>query len=820
MHAATLRAIEFDRIVAAVRSFAATPLGASALDKMSPLTDAQLVETALSATCDGVRFLETDGPFGLDGPSDLIEILSALAIDNRLLDVEQLRGLATFLGSLDKVQTSITDVSGNPYPSLQSIATRIRSFKKEVREIQQKTTSSGEVSDNATPQLKAIREKLRKQQQHLRNTLQSYLRGRDTGKYLQEQIVTERGGRFVLVVRAEHRSAIPGIVHGASGSGASLFLEPLSTVDINNEIVALEDDEGKEIHRILMGLANSLRKRSLDLRHSLEAATELDVIQSRAHFSRLIDGQKPSLVSGSLLKLTNARHPLLFKSVRTRAGIQPLTGVTSQTTKPVPINIILSPPTTALIVTGPNTGGKTVALKTAGLLVAMAQTGILIPVDSDANVPVFRSIFADIGDEQSIANNLSTYSGHITNIVTMDRKLALPSLVLLDEIGTGTDPTEGGALGAALIDHFRHRGALVIATTHDSTMKSYAETTHGVASAGFGFDKTTYEPTYQLNYGTSGRSLALEIASRLGISAKVIDDARNRCSESEMQLAVHLKQVEEELETLNRERRAIMVQRETLDHDFAELVTRQRALDHREQREKERGRNALDHRIRDARQQVRQTVQKLRDEATVLTNNLAADYHEHRQLSTGDTGTLKRKAFDELDAISTQFDEATPTRNSPSAFKSESDGLAVGSLVRIDNLQLDGTVTAIHDSTVEVEAHGKRIHVEPDGLQAITKPADSKLGGITIDLSSDDCPSLELNVVGCRVDEALSRVEKHVNQALLHEQQHLRIVHGHGTGQLRHAIRRFLEDHPLVSKLEPVNAKHGHSGVTIIELKQ
>ena len=816
MHAATLRALEFDRIVAAVRSFATTPLGASAVDKLSPLTDAQLVEAALSATCDGVRFLETDGPFGLDGPSDLIEILSALAIDNRLLDVEQLRGLATFLGSLGKVQTSITKASSSPYPSLQSIATRIRSFKKEVREIQQKTTSSGEVNDNATPQLKAIREKLRKRQQHLRNTLQSYLSGRETGKYLQEQIVTERGGRFVLVVRAEHRSAIPGIVHGASGSGASLFLEPLSTVDINNEIVAIEDDEGKEVHRILMGLANSLRTRSLDLRHSLEAATELDVIQSRANFSRLIDGQKPSLVSGTLLKLPKARHPLLFKSVRARAGIPPLTGATSQTTEPVPINIILSPPTTALIVTGPNTGGKTVALKTAGLLVAMAQTGILIPADSDANVPVFQSIFADIGDEQSIANNLSTYSGHITNIVTMDRKLELPSLVLLDEIGTGTDPTEGGALGAALIDHFRQRGALIIATTHDSAMKSYAETTHGVTSAGFGFDQITYEPTYQLNYGTPGRSLALEIASRLGISAKVIEDARSRCSESEMQLAVHLKQVEEELETLNTERRAIKVQRETLDHDLAALATRQRALVHREQRENERWRNAL----RDARQQVRQIIQKLRDEATALTNKLAADHHEHRKLSTGDTGTLKRKAFDELDAISTQFDEATPMQDSPSAFKSEPNGLTVGSLVRIDNLQLNGTVTAIHDSTVEVQARGKRIHVEPDGLQAITKSGDSKLGGVTLDLSSDDCPSLELNVVGCRVDEALSRVEKHVDQALLHEQQHLRIVHGHGTGQLRQAIRSFLEDHPLISKIEPINAKHGNSGVTIIELKK
>ena len=816
MHTATLKALEFDHVIAAVRSFTVTPLGASAVDKLFPLTDTQLVEAALAATSDGVRFLNVNGPFGLDGPSDLLNILSALAIDNRLLDVQQLQGLATFLGSLDKVRTSINNASGGPFPSLQSITTQIRSFEKEIRDIQETTTSSGEVNDNATPQLKAIREKLRKQQKRLRNTLESYLKGRDTGKYLQEQIVTERSGRFVLVVRAEHRSAIPGIVHGTSGSGASLFLEPINTVDINNEIVALEDDEQNEIHHILMGLANSLRRRSPDLRQSLKAATEIDVIQSRANFSRLIDGQKPSVVSDTHLKLPNARHPLLFSSVRKRAGIQ---STTRETSTPTPINIILSPPTTALIVTGPNTGGKTVALKTAGLLVAMAQTGLLIPTDSDANVPVFQSIFADIGDDQSLENNLSTYSGHITNIVTMDRKLELPALVLLDEIGTGTDPAEGGALGAALIDHFRQRGALVIGTTHDSTMKSYAETTAGVASAGFGFDRKTYEPTYQLNYGIPGRSLAFEIASRLGIPSTVIDDARNRCSEREKQLALHLKQIEEELETLNVERQSLTEQRRTLNYDFAKLAKRQQALDNREGLEKKRGRNALDDILRDSRQQIRQVIQQLRDEATALTNNLSANQYKDRGLSTGDTGALKRQASDELNAISAHFDQATSTHESPVALERSVNKIAVGAAVHIDNLKLDGTVIAIHDTTVEVEAHGKRLHVEPEDLRSLATSVDSELGGITVDLASDDCPSFELNVVGCRVEEALSRVEKHVNQALLYGQQQLRIVHGYGTGRLRHAIRSFLQDHPLVSKLEPVNTKHGNNGVTIIELK-
>ena len=819
MHAETLKSLEFDHIIEAVRSFAATPLGATALNKMSPLADRQLVKSALSETTDCVRFLKTNGSFGLDGPSDLLDTLSVLAINNRLLDVHQLQGLATFLDSLDKARTSINSATGAPYPSLQSIAARISSFEKEVRDIQQKTTSSGEVNDNATPQLNNIRGELRKRQQSLRNAIEAYLKSRNTEKYLQEKIVTKRNGRFVLVVRAEHRSAIPGIVHGSSGSGASLFLEPLTTVDINNDIVALEDNERREIRRVLMALANSLRKRTSDLRQSLKAATELDIIQSRANFSRLISGHAPSLTPGTHLKLPNARHPLLFSSVRQRAGIEPVIPEKSQPTTPIPVNILLSPPTTALIVTGPNTGGKTVALKTAGLLVAMAQTGLLIPTDTDANVPVFQSIFADIGDDQSIKNNLSTYSGHITNIVKMDQQFQLPSLVLLDEIGTGTDPTEGGALGAALIEYFRQRGALVIATTHDSTMKTYAETTAGVTSAGFGFNKDTYEPTYHLNYGIPGRSLALEIASRLGIPSTVIDDARNRCSESEKQLTLHLKQLEEELEQLNVERQALMEQRQTLTRDFAKLAAQQQVLDNREAIAKKRGRNTLDDILRDSRQQVRHIVQQLRDEASTLTKHLSASHYKQGGLSTGDTGTLKRHALDKLNVISEQFDQVISAHNSPSALEETANEIVVGTSVHIENLKLDGTVIAIHDSTVEVEAHGKRLHMEPTQLSTVGVSADTKVGGITVDLSSDDCSSQELNVVGCRVDEALSRVEKRINQAQLYEQQQLRIVHGSGTGRLRSAIRRFLEEHPLVSQLEPANAKHGNSGVTIIKLE-
>ena len=308
---------------------------------------------------------------------------------------------------------------------------------------------------------------MRRQKQRLRSTLDSFLRGRETAKYLQEQVVTDRNGRHVLMVRAEHRSAIPGIVHGGSTSGASLFVEPLETVEINNDIVALEEQEMEEVQRILLALTDAFRSRPDELERTVEVATALDVIQARARFSLMTGSVEPIIAADGTFELKGARHPLLMRAVserldedrsRSNERSRP-TQPEARSPEPVPVDILLTPPTRILVITGPNTGGKTVALKTAGLLAAMAQSGLHIPVDAGSRIPVFKSIFADIGDEQSISASLSTFSAHITNIVSMDRSLALPALVLVDEIGAGTDPVEGGALGIAVIDHFRKRGA-------------------------------------------------------------------------------------------------------------------------------------------------------------------------------------------------------------------------------------------------------------------------------------------------------------------------------------------------------------------------
>src|SRR5258706_320108 len=429
MQPGALRALEFDRVVEAVRGFALTPMGAERLARLTPSTDASKVAQWLAATSETMRYLGSNGALPLRASADLPETLGALAVEGRPLEGLRLPALAAFLAGVDESRAGIRRAPG-ACPALEAVSGGAASFGVESVQVREKIDPAGDVLDTASPELKLIRDRLRKQRSRLRTTLESYLRGKETAKYLQEQVVTERSGRYVLVVKAEHRSGIPGIVHGTSTSGASLFLEPLSTVEINNDIVALEEQEAEEIRRILLALTNTFRARPADLQRTIEAATELDVLQARARYSASIDGVEPALSVDGALELQAARHPLLI----------PGTGAPGVTKPPVPVTIKIIPPATALLITGPNTGGKTVALKTAGLLALMAQSGLLIPAADGSRLPVFKTLFADIGDEQSIDASLSTFSGHIANIASMDRGLMTPALVLLDEVGSGTDP--------------------------------------------------------------------------------------------------------------------------------------------------------------------------------------------------------------------------------------------------------------------------------------------------------------------------------------------------------------------------------------------
>ncbi len=831
MNEGTIRSLEFDRIVEAVRAFALTPMGATELAKLRPLTDSRSVRAALTATSEGVRYLEVNPPFALEAPPDLEASLSALAVEGHPLEPRQLLGLTDVLASVSAVRQAVARATGGPFPSLRALLDGCRSFEREIAEIRSKIDRADGVVDSASNQLKAIRDRLRKQRARLRGTLDSYLRGKETSKYLQEQVVTERNGRYVLVVKAEYRNSILGIVHGSSGSGASLFLEPLSTVDINNDIVATEQDEQNEVRRILLTLANHLRARALDVRTALAAATDVDIVQARAGFSLLIQGVEPSLSTDTRIEFLSARHPLMIPAVRARLGPRrrDSDGVT-----PTPNDVRLVPPTGALIITGPNTGGKTVALKTVGLLALMAQAGLHVPAGSGSTTTVFRTIFSDIGDEQSIIASLSTFSAHITNIASMERHLKLPALLLLDEIGAGTDPVEGGALGTAVIDHFRERGALVVVTTHNDALKSYASTTPGVTCAGFGFDPETYAPSYRLTYGSPGRSLALEVSARLGLPPSIINAAQQRRGQRESQLADHLAKVDDDLRRLDADRLKLAEDRHVLATAHQQLTVDRRVLEAREAALTDRGTTRLNAYVRAARAEIDSVVRDLKHQASELARTAAARIrHGQVGLSTGDTGELRAKARATLDQIATGAQvvvDPEATRDDQRSHDLSTRGISatplrIGARVMVGILGIEGQVLGLREEQAEVNAQGKRLRVAVRDLQVldescVQKPSAESSGRVTVRVNSSDDPVPDLNVIGCNVDEAQARVEKHLDQAMLQEQQHVRIVHGHGTGQLRRSISDLLDQHPLVARFAPAPPDQGGKGVTLVELKE
>ena len=799
MQPSALRALEFHRIVEAVEGFALTPMGAERLARMQPSTDARQVAQLLAATSETTRYVAAHGVFPLRASADLPQILGSLAVEGRALEAPRLLALASFLDSIDESRAAIRRAPG-AFPLLDAASGGAASFKGETAQTRDKIDPSGEVVDHASPELRLIRDRLRKQRTRLRTTLESYLRGKETAKYLQDQVVTERNGRYVLVVKTEHRSGIPGIAHGTSTSGASLFLEPLSTVEINNDIVALEEQELEEVRRILLALTDAFRARAGDMQRTIDAATELDVLQARARYSASIDGAEPALSADGAFELQAARHPLVKNAV--------------------PVTIKVIPPATVLLITGPNTGGKTVALKTAGLFALMAQSGLRIPAADGSRLPVFRTLFADIGDEQSIEASLSTFSAHITNLASMDRAMVTPALVLLDEVGSGTDPIEGGALGVAIVDRFRRRGATVIATSHYDALKTYASTTDGVASAAFGFDSETFAPTYQLLYGTPGRSLALEIAARLGLNPEIVAAARENLSAREAQLAEHLAKIDRDMRDLDHERRIVARERATLGETEGRMHQREEALRQREEGFRRRLADELDAQVRQARKEIDDVIADLKAKAAAIA---AAP----RLVSTGETGAARgdaRAAIDEIakralagEAAGQPAAGGSQPANRPAA---EARRVEVGDRVIVGGLGLEAIVTATHDGTAELDVRGKRMRASIRDLKIVGGGGQTQAHvRVNVELQPRETTAADLNVIGCTVDEAISRAERFLDESLLTDQRVVRLIHGYGTGQLKRALTGFLQQHPLVARFASAPPEQGGGGVTVVELK-
>lgn len=808
MQAAALKALEFDQIRDALADEASTPLGRARADALTPASNHDAVAGALELTVEAVRYLKADGSLAIEATDELPAILATLDIEDQPLDPPALLALARFVDSVDRVASAITPAT----PRLYAIGSRAPSFDRESSAIRQAIDPAGEVKDDASPALRDIRDRLRRARAKLRSTLDGLMRGRETAKYLQDQIVTDRNGRYVLVVRAEHRDAIPGVVHGSSASGASLYLEPLSVLTANNDVVALADREVAEVRRILLALSNGFRQRAAELDSLLEVAAELDEVQAKAKLGVRLNAVAPRLTNDGRIEFRDARHPLLLLRMPRPTGRS--TGSPADAPLTIASDLLVVPPVRALVISGPNTGGKTVALKAVGLLSLMAQSGLLIPVDAASQFTPFRSVFADIGDDQSIAASLSTFSARIANIVAMDRTLELPGLVLLDEVGSGTDPVEGGALGTAVINYFRTRGATVVATTHDDALKSFAATTEGVSTAAFGFHPETYAPTYRLIYGAPGRSLALEIAERLGMPSAVIADARQRRSGRESQLAAHLARVDRELARVAERQQAIETERASLESARRDLLARESRLTEREAVLKRRLDDKLNEKLRDAKDEVDRIVGRLKEKAETIARKGATT-----TVTTGDLGAIRREGRTALDTVGAGF---TSSDASTAATEPLTGAPTVGEAVYVAPFGAEGIVRAVYGDRVEVEIRGKRMRAARTDLRrpaVADKPATR--GGRTTPPQGPRLPSrsAELMLIGSTVDEALNRAAKFLDDALLGDERRLRVVHGHGTGRLREALRAYFREHPLVASVSSAPDNEGGAGATIVELK-
>lgn len=800
------RTLEFDRIVADVAALALTPLGRVRLEVVKPVGDPQDVATLQRATCETVRFFERNPQFPLRAGQGLTEALAGLGVEGRPLDPLALRTLAEFIDSVERSRAGVHAAAG-PFPILEAIVSRVASFAGEVEAVRRAIDVSGEVLDEASPALRSIRERLRQKRQRLRQMLEQFAHGRDTAKYLQDDVVTERNGRFVLLVRAEHRANVPGIVHGSSASGASLFLEPAATVEINNDIVELEEREREEILRILLALTDRFRHRRGDVRAIEEVATDLDVLQARARHSAQVGGIEPTFVVDRSFELRGARHPLLENAV--------------------PIDVVLDPPSRVLLITGPNTGGKTVALKTAGLFALMAQSGLHVPANV-ARLPVFRSVFADIGDEQSIAASLSTFSGHIANLVAMDRALQLPALVLLDEVGTGTDPNEGGALATAVVGHFKQRGAHLVATTHFDAVKAWGTATEGVTVAGFAFDPQTYAPTYRLIYGAPGRSLAIEMAQRLGMPVAVVAAARGLLSDDQKRVQAHLDRIDAQARALDAEKIRLDRERRAFSEQRVEVEQRARALAEREEAFRKRLNEKLDDRLRQARRDIDAVIDQLREKSEAIVEK-ASRRAAGVVVNTGETGAARAEARAAIERIAESLRNPAapgtePTGGPAAAAPATVALLAVGSKVAVGGLGLEGTVVSLSGSQVEVDVRGKRMRAKARDLRVIGPPSPvASLSHarvrVNVDLKPREGLLGEINVIGCTVEEAVDRVSRFLDDTLVTDLREVRIVHGFGTGQLRKGIHAFLKNHPLVSKYAQAPENQGGGGATVVELK-
>jgi len=683
------------------------------------------------------------------------------------------------------------------------LAANIGDLNPLLRSFRNKILPDGTLDDRASPELTHIRREVERQRRTIQESLRAYLRKLAEGGTVQEELITIRGERFVIPVKTEQRRRVQGVTHGSSSSGQTVFIEPLETIEQNNELVRLLDDEQAEIHRILLDMTARIGEQASELESAVAVLSELELQFAKARFAQDYECVSVTLLSegpSAGLVLRKSRHPLLERTLRPRGATV------------VPITVELEGNQRQLVISGPNTGGKTVALKTIGLLVLMAQSGIPVPAER-AELPVFDGVFADIGDYQSIEQNLSTFSAHVANIDFISHQATAASLVLLDELGSATDPEEGAALAVSIAEFFLQTRCLSIISTHHIALKVYAANTPDVLNAAVGFDERTLAPTYELRIGVPGASAGINVAQQLGLNAPIVRRAREKLSSQTQDVARFLDRLHSQLRELDIERAALRTREQEIARQRDQLAQEGK----REQREKVRElEKKLESVLRDFEYRARETVNAVQDRAQALKLSKDAE----RRIAK-----LRREFREQFDSTVVAHTTGSDTgdRNARPHIVED---VSVGDTVRLRSLGRDAKVLRhLDDDWFEVAVGPMKMKVPRDDVAAVIASAGAnpvaaaRSRGIGVSLSEeDDSVPTEINVIGQTVDEATSAVEKFVDRAFLAGVGRVRVVHGSGMGVLRKALRQFLRQHPHVANVTEPPQNEGGGGATVVEL--
>ena len=779
-----IKTLEYNKIISKLEEYAATAMGKELVRGLRPITDLAKIREAQQITSEAVQLLLDSGRVPLGGIFDIRDSLKKASIGGTLGVQELLEIGSTLRGSrLMREFLTETDTSLSILPEW---GRGLTAFPGLERELERCLSPEGEVLESASPKLRSLRSQIKVTQNRVRDKLDSIVKSSENSKYLQDTIVSLRSDRYVIPVKQEYRSFFPGIVHDQSSSGATLFIEPLAVVEMNNQLRIIESEAVEEVNRILKELSEKVKDIADQLRTALNIMTRLDLAFAKGQFSLAIHGNEPILDSTGRVQLYNAKHPLL-------------------TGKVVPITVSLGDDYHTLVITGPNTGGKTVTLKTVGLLTLMAQSGLHIPADSGSTIAVFNKVFCDIGDEQSIEQSLSTFSSHLTQIVKIIEGATGPDcLVLLDELGAGTDPTEGAALAMSILTHLHQLRVRTVATTHYSELKVFAYKTEGICNAAVEFDIETLRPTYRLLTGLPGSSQAFEIALKLGLPEFLVENARSYISAEEVKVEEMLKQIEADSRKAREDRMKIEADRLKIEKDrqhYEEELNKFR-------REKEEL-------LRQARLEAREVLLEARRESENLLRELRESPPD--QL-TGIVNHARRKIGDELERL----EEKTTVPKSEAGIKPEA--LKVGMRIKSRSLDQAGTVLKIGNDDVLVQigiikANLAFNDLEPVAEEKVKSSRVIRKSGAT-GLETAQKITAEISLRGMTVDEGLYQLEKYLDQALLAGLNRFRVIHGKGTGTLRQAVQQYLKGNPVVKSFAFAEQNEGGLGATVVELKK